>query len=47
MHLRFEPELIEEKAEKQVLRVKVKKMQGICCGSSGTSAALFSAPMMM
>jgi len=45
IHLGFDPELIKEKAEKQFLKVEVKKIPGICCDSSGRSAELFTAFM--
>jgi len=45
LHLGFEPELIKEAAEKQFSKVKVKKIPGICCDSSGRSAELFIAFM--
>jgi ubiquinone/menaquinone biosynthesis C-methylase UbiE len=46
VHLGFEPKLIKEAAEKQFSKVKVKKIPGICCDSSGRSAELFIALMM-
>jgi len=46
IHLGFEPELLKGIAEKHFSRVQVKKIQGICCTSSGRSAELFIAVMI-
>jgi len=45
LHLGFEPKLIKEAAEKWFSKVKVKKIPGICCESSGRCAELFIAFM--
>jgi SAM-dependent methyltransferase len=45
MHLGFEPEEIEKKAQEHFSNVKVERMHGICCESSGRSAEIFIAVM--
>lgn len=47
VHLGFEPKLIREIAEKQFSRVTVKKIPGIQCDTSGRTAELFIAQMML
>jgi SAM-dependent methyltransferase len=45
VHLGFKPENIREMAAKYFSDVKVEKMPGICCESSGRSAEIFIALM--
>jgi SAM-dependent methyltransferase len=45
VHLGFKPETVYSMARKYFPRVKVEKMQGICCESSGRSAEIFVASM--
>jgi ubiquinone/menaquinone biosynthesis C-methylase UbiE len=45
VHLGFKPEKIYEMARKCFPKVKVEKLPGICCKSSGRSAEIFVATM--
>ncbi len=46
VHLGFDPNDIKEILEKHFSKVRVEKMPGICCESSGRSAELFKAFIM-
>jgi SAM-dependent methyltransferase len=45
LHLGFRPENVNEMARKHFSDVKVRKIPGICCKSSGRSAEIFVATM--
>lgn len=45
VHLGFKPQDIQEMARKHFQKVKVEKLAGICCKSSGRSAQIFVASM--
>jgi len=45
IHLGFKPENVQEMAQKHFSKVKVDKIQGICCECSGRSAEIFVAFM--
>jgi SAM-dependent methyltransferase len=45
-HLGFKPRNIHEMASKHFSAVKVEKLEGICCKSSGRSAEIFVASML-
>jgi hypothetical protein len=45
VHLGFNPENVHDMARKYFSEVKVEKMPGICCESSGRSAEIFVVAM--
>jgi len=45
VHLGFDPEQIEQAADRAFSKVAVRKLPGICCSSSGRSAELFIATL--